>query len=98
MGKILDALFEGNLFVEPLTEKRSPEDQKLVETSYALLDELAQKLSREEEKMLIKAVDALNLESERYAKDRFSRGYCLGILMTLEVIEKWDDFFVPQRR
>lgn len=95
MRKILDALFEGSLLVEPFTEKRSSEHQKVSDTAFGLLDELSKKLNEEEEKMLNKAIDALNLESEYFAADRFSRGYCLGALMMLEVMEKREDFFYP---
>ena len=29
--------------------------------------------------------------SELYAKDRFFRGNCLGDLMMLEIMERWDE-------
>ena len=97
MRKILDAWFEGSLLVEPLTEKRSPEHQKASDTAFGLLDELSKKLNEEEKKMLDKAIDALTLESDYFAEDRFSRGYCLGAFMMLEVMEKREDFFFSQQ-
>ena len=48
MGKILQALYEGNLLAEPVTEKRSQEYQKSCDFTFDLLEELSQKLNEEQ--------------------------------------------------
>ena len=97
MGKILEALFDGNLFVEPIYEKRSREHQRACDIACNLLEELTEQLSAEEKVKLEHAVDALNNESQYYTADRFVRGYCLGALMMWEVMEKREDFISKQR-
>lgn len=92
MGKILETFFEGNLFVEPITEKRSKEHKAVCDHAYNLVEELEAKLNSDEKELLDQIVEALNAESQYYAADRFVRGYSLGALMMLEVIEKRDEF------
>lgn len=92
MGKILETFFEGNLLVEPITEKRSKEHKAVCDHAYNLVEELEAKLNSDEKELLDQIVEALNAESQYYAADRFVRGYSLGALMMLEVIEKRDEF------
>lgn len=92
MGKILETFFEGNLFVEPITEKRTEEHKAVCDHAYNLVEKLDAKLNSDEKELLDQIVEALNAESQYYAADRFARGYSLGALMMLEVIEKRDEF------
>lgn len=94
MKEILEALYEGNLKVEPVIEKRSKRYQKACDTSYALVEELSKRLGQEEKEMLDKVIEALNSENYCYTADRFVRGYRLGALMMLEIMEDWEDFII----
>ena len=96
MGMILSALYDGNLLIEPVIEKRSPEYQKACHTAYRLLEELERKLNDEEKEMLNKATDALSDENYFYASERFARGYCLGALTMLEIMEKREELILRQ--
>ena len=92
MRKILETFFEGNLFAEPITEKRTEEHKAACDHAYNLVEKLESKLNSDEKEILDQIVEALNAESQYYATDRFVRGYSLGVLMMLEVIEKRDEF------
>ena len=92
MGKILETFFEGNLFVEPIAEKRTKEHKAVCDHAYNLVEKLDAKLNSDEKELLDQIVEALNAESQYYETDRFVRGYSLGALMMLEVIEKRDEF------
>ena len=48
MGKILETFFEGNLLVEPITEKRSKEHKAVCDHAYNLVEELEAKLNSDE--------------------------------------------------
>ena len=78
MGKILEALYEGNLLAEPIVEKRSEEHQKACNFAFGMLEEFSAKLN----------------ENQYYATDRFVRGYCLGALMMMEIFEKRDELIL----
>lgn len=94
MGKILQALYEGNLLAEPVTEKRSQEYQKACDFTFDLLEELSQKLNEEQKQLLDKFVNALSDEKQYCIADRFIRGYCLGALMMLEIMEKRGELII----
>ena len=95
MTRILEALYSGNLLVEPVIENRSPEHQKAIETAHRLTEALNEKLNAEERKMLDSVTEAMNEESDYFAAERFARGYCLGALMMLEVMEKREELLIP---
>lgn len=92
MGEILEALYEGRLKAEPVIEKRNEKYQKACKASQALLEELSGKLNSEDQKLLNRVVEALYHENYCYTVDRFVRGYRLGALMILEVMEDRKDF------
>lgn len=94
MGKILETFFEGNLLVEPITEKRTEEHKAACDHAYNLVEELESKLNTDEKELLEQVVEALNVENQYYAAERFVRGYSLGALMMLEVFEKRDEFLL----
>ena len=98
MVSILEALCDGNLFLEPIIEKRSPEHKKASETAYSLMESLEKKLSAEEKELLDKATEAVNVESGYYATERFVCGYCLGALMMLEILEKRDELIIQREK
>lgn len=94
MGKILEALYEGNLLAEPIIEKRSKEHQKACDFAFGMLEEFSAKLNEDEKETLDKIVNALTNENQYYATDRFVRGYCLGALMMMEIFEKRDELIL----
>ena len=94
MRKMLEALWDGDLIIDVDIEKRSPEHQKVCDTAYALLETLEKKLNPEEKEMLNMATGALNDANNYYSTECFVRGYCLGALMMLEVMEKRDELIL----
>lgn len=96
MGKILEALYLGNLLAEPIIEKRSEEHQKACDYAFGMLGKLSQKVSAEENEMLDKIVDALTDENQYYATERFVRGFCLGALIMIEIFEKRDELMIKE--
>lgn len=94
MAKILEALYDGNLSITPDTEKRSREHQKAIDTAYSLMESLEAKLNHEEKELLDRVTEALSDESGYYATEQFIRGYCLGTLTMLEVMEKRNDLIL----
>ncbi len=91
--KILEAFAENTLYAMPVKENRTPEYQKACDKAYSLVDELEGKLSREEKELLDKTLDAISAEQEICLKERLIRGFCLGVLMMMEVLERKDDYF-----
>ncbi len=92
-GKILEAFADNTLYAMPVKENRSTEYQEACDKAYNLVDELEGKLDREEKGLLDKTLDAISAEQEICLKERFIRGFCLGILMMTEVLERKDDYF-----
>ena len=94
MGKILDAFADGSLCVEEEVEKRSMESLELSEKAFRLQKELEEKLEAEEKELLNKLIDTVFEECCCYAKNRFVRGYRLGVLMTVEVFDQQDTYVI----
>lgn len=92
-GKILEALADNTLYAAPDKEKQTPEHQKACDKAYKLVDELEEKLGREEKELLDKTLDAISAEQVICLKERLIRGFCLGVLMMAEVLERKDDYF-----
>lgn len=92
MGKILDAFADGRLCMEEEVEERSREHQWLSEKACRLQEELEEKLDDEERELLDELVDTVFEESCCYARNRFVRGYRLGVLMTVEVFDGQDSY------
>ena len=61
-----------------------------------MLEALERRLNEEEKEMLHMAVEALNDDSSYYGAEKFVRGYCLGAMMMLEVMEKGDELILRQ--
>lgn len=93
MGKILEALADDNLCINPTTYKGPPEYQRAVNVMYHTAEELDNKLNDEEKKLLEKFRDAQADQSHICEIERFSRGYRLGVLMMFEVFAGFSDFF-----
>ena len=85
MGKILEAFLTDQLHVDSVTEKRSPEHQKLCEKWYNLQEKLSKTLNSEEKELLTELVDTLFQEGSFDAQKKFERGFRLGVLMTAEI-------------
>lgn len=94
MIKILEYLCDRASLIEPVLERRSPEHQNVCNDAYHLLETLEKKLNIDEREMLNKATDALNHEKIIYATEHFVRGYCLGALIMLEIMEKQEELIV----
>lgn len=73
-------------------KKEGRKQKKLNEKSYGLRMELENNLNGEEKALLDRMMDSMSEEWCRYAEQKFVRGYCLGVLMTMEVFEGRDDF------
>lgn len=85
MNRILEALADDNLCINPVTYKGSREYRKAIKEAYETAEELDEKLNDEEKKLFEKFRDAQSDESHIYEVDRFIRGYRLGVLMMIEV-------------
>lgn len=96
MGKILEALADDNLCINPATYKGPPEYRKAVNVLYHTAEELDKKLNDEEKKILEKFRDAESDVSHICEVERFSRGYRLGVLMMFEVFAGFSDFFYSE--
>ncbi len=94
MGKILDAFAEGTLCVEEEIEGRSARHQELSEKAGRLQRELEERLGDEERELLDTLIDTVVEECCCYARNRFIRGYRLGVLMTAEVFWDQDSFVI----
>lgn len=92
IGKILEAFADECLCMIPAEEKRTPEHQKAVDRAYTMIDKFEKKLSTEDNEMLEKVLDAIAEEQKFSLRERQIRGYCLGVLMMLEVMERREDY------
>lgn len=96
VGKILNAFLNDQLLLDDDTGNRTPEHQKLCDKGSELQDRLEEKLNDEEKQLLERLVDVLFDEGTCYAQSKFERGYQLGVLMTMEVFEAMDTFFIKE--
>ncbi len=92
MGKILDAFVDGQLHVNPVTEKRTNHHQYLCEQVEILQNKLEKKLNDEDRELLKKLADTYFDESCCDVHNNFVRGYRLGVLMTMEVFSGQGSF------
>lgn len=86
MGKILKEFARNNFYTNIQNEKRSPEREKLCEQIFTMQTELEEKLNNTEKKLLNQLMDIIADENSCYAQEKFIRGYCLGVLMTMEIL------------
>lgn len=94
MGKILDALADDELTVNPTFYKGSPKYRKAIETMYKTSEELNTKLNGEEKKLFEQFCDAREEESHLYQLDVFKRGFRIAVLMLFEVFAAGKDEFI----
>ncbi len=92
MGKILKALANGGFCTQTITEKRSPEHQKACDKAYTLLEQMEKRLDGEERELLDKAFDSLTTEHCYSEANQFVRGFRLGALIMLEILENREEF------
>lgn len=66
MIKILEALCDKNLTIDPVIENRSPDHKKATDTSYHLIEVLEKKLNAEEREMfeIMEKQDELIMKQE----------------------------------
>ncbi|NDO47179.1 DUF6809 family protein [Clostridium sp. MD294] len=95
MGKILQAFADGELYVTEIVQKRTPERQKLIEKNLQLYNELNEKLNDDEQKLLQNLLDVISDENYYDTQNNFIRGYCLGALMTMEILSEQSSFLQP---
>lgn len=94
MGRILQAFAEGELIVEPSKELRTPEHREVCGYSAELVDRFEEHLNAEEKEQFEKVLDAISEEQRYCLMERFARGYSLGMLMLLEVMEYKESFLI----
>lgn len=96
MGKILQAFAEEGLIVESPKEWRTPEHQKACEYSAKLVDSFEEHLNAGEKEEFEKVLDAIAEEQRHCLMGSFARGYSLGALMMLEVMEYKESFLIAK--
>ncbi|MDM8296130.1 hypothetical protein QUW58_13070 [Enterocloster aldenensis] len=96
MGKILDALADDNLCINPTIYKGSPKYMKAVDTLFKTSEALEAKLNDEEKEIFEQFCDANSDENHISEVDKFVRGYRLGALMMFEVFAGKDDFILDK--
>lgn len=92
MSTILEAFANDDLHVLEITEKRSPERQKLIDLSVVLRSKLEQNINDSDKELLDQLLNAVYDETSLYAQDRFINGYRLGTLMATEVFQEKNTF------
>ena len=92
MGKILEAFAEDELCIEPAYVELSPQRKKLLDQCDELLTKLNEKLDDEEQELLTRIINTILDENHLHARDKFIRGYRLGVLMTTEVFSEQDSY------
>lgn len=86
MRRMLRSLATGDFCTQTIVEKRSPEHQKASDTAYGLLEQ-------EEKELFEKAVDALTTEHSYSEANEFIRGFRLGAILILEILENTEEFY-----
>lgn len=93
MNKILEALANDNLCINPTTYKKGTEYARAVKTTYETAEELDKKLNEEERKLFMQFQDSHTEAEHLYAVDRFVRGFRVAVLMMFEVFTENDSLF-----
>lgn len=96
MGRILQAFAEEGLIVELSKELRTPEHQKACEYSAEQVDRFEEHLNAEEKEQFEKVLDAIGEEQRHSLMGEFARGYSLGVLMMMEVMEYEESFLIEK--
>lgn len=92
MGKILEAFANDEICVDEV-KKQSSKYHELCGQVCDLIDELEEKLDDEGQELLSRLLDAISDENSCYAREKFIRGYSLGVLMLMEVLSEQDTLF-----
>lgn len=85
MNKILTALADDNLCINPTTFRGNKEYREAIKGVYETAENLDAKLNDEEKKLFEKFRDFQSDESHIYEVERFIRGFRVGALMMVEV-------------
>ena len=93
MRRMLRSLATGDFCTRTTMEKRSSEHQKASDTAYGLLEQMEKKLNSEERELFEKAVDALTAEHCYSEANEFVRGFRLGAILMLEILENAEEFY-----
>lgn len=96
MNRILQALAEDNLCINPSTYKGTPQYRKAIKAMCKAGEALEGKLNDEEKELFIQYSDAQADESQLYAAERFIRGYRLGAMMMCEVFAGTSDLILSK--
>lgn len=96
MGKILEALGDDNLCINPTFYDGSPAYKEAIKVMYGAVEILEKKLNEEEKKLFDQYCDAQSDANHIYQVDRFVCGYRLGVLMMVEVFAGTSDFFLQE--
>lgn len=96
MGKLLQTFAEDGLVVDPPEERRTLEHQKACEYAAELVDSFEEHLNAEEKEQFEKVLDAIAEEQRHCLMGKFARGYSLGVLMMLEVMEYKESFLIEK--
>ena len=96
MVKILEALATDNLSLDPAIYAGSTEYQKTNNLFCNLGEKLLEKSNPEEQKLFEDYNDAFCEQEHLYSIDKFVNGYRLGVLMTLEVFNGYDNLITKK--
>lgn len=94
MNRILEALAEDNLCINPSTYKGTPQYRKAIKAMCEAGETLEDKLNGEEKELFEKFRDAQADEGQLYAVERFIRGYRVGVMMMCEVFSGTNDLIL----
>lgn len=94
MDKILKALAEDKLCMNPQTFKGNVEYSRAFEEMHRKLNELDEKLSIEGKEIFEQYCDAKADENHIFTTDQFVRGFRLGVLIMLEVFDGTDSLLI----
>lgn len=96
MNKILQALAEDNLCINPSTYKGTPQYRKVIKAMCEAGEALEDKLNGEEKELFEQFRDAQSEEAQLYAVERFIRGYRVGVMMMCEVFAGTSDLILSK--
>lgn len=96
MYRILEALADDNLCINPDLYEGSAEYLKATTVMYEAAEELDKRMSSEDKKIFDQFRDAQSDESHIHQVNKFIRGYRLGVLMMIEVFANASDLYYPK--
>lgn len=92
IGKILDAFANNKLCVDEV-KKQNSKCHELWGQVCDHIDELEQKLDDKGQGLLNHLLDSISDENNYYARDKFIRGYSLGVLILIEILSEQNTLF-----